>query len=106
MFLYFLSIFISIAIIFGIHWLIEYLKMNFTVKKCKEVNKFQNEKYEQILHELAKNNNNSRANISSTNTPITSPSMESKTMENTLTEQDATELHLDLDAYINSINNS
>jgi hypothetical protein len=105
MFLYFLSIFISIAIIFGIHWLIEYLKMNFTVKKCKEVNKFQNEKYEQILHELAKNNN-SRGNISSTNTPITSRSMELKIMENTLTEQDANELHLDLDAYINSINNS
>jgi hypothetical protein len=100
MFLYLFSILVSISIIFGIHWGIQYLKMNYTVKKCKEVNKFHSEKYEQILRELA----TPSRNISVEADTLTS--VDTLTSADTLTEQDTAELHMDLDAYINSINNS
>jgi hypothetical protein len=53
MFVYFLTVLFSIVIIFGIHRGIQYMRDTYTVKKVKDVVKFQNEKYDKILQELA-----------------------------------------------------
>lgn len=86
MFSYIVTIVVSILAIFVIHWIIQYMKDNYTVKKYKEVGKFQTEKYDQILRELAK--------TSSTKTSST---------DLYLTEEDTTHLHMDLDDFIKSL---
>jgi hypothetical protein len=53
MFLYILTILLSILIIFGAHSGIQYIRDTYTVKKTKDVIKYQNDKYDKILSELA-----------------------------------------------------
>lgn len=42
----------SIVIMVSIHYVYNFLKDNFTIKKIRYLGKFQNEKYQEILNEL------------------------------------------------------
>jgi hypothetical protein len=48
----------SIIIILGLHFGYNYLIEYFTIKKVKYLGRFENQKYQEILHELKNNNNN------------------------------------------------
>ena len=101
MFSYIVTIVVSILAIFVIHWIIQYMKDNYTVKKYKEVGKFQTEKYDQILRELAKT---SSTKTSSTKTSLTKTSLtKTSSTDLYLTEEDTTHLHMDLDDFIKSL---
>lgn len=56
--MFILYVLYSIIIILGLHFGYNYLIDNYTIKKIKYLGRFENQKYQEILHELKNNNNN------------------------------------------------
>jgi hypothetical protein len=55
-------IFISLIIIFILHYLWNYIKDNYSTKKTKDLVGFQTEKYKNILNEIIENNKSNNKN--------------------------------------------
>jgi len=104
MFLYFFTVILSIVLIIGFHHGFQYVRDTYTVKKVKEVGKYQNEKYEKILRELA-DRPTSTAMVPYEAVPYEAVPYAPVpyAQEQNLTETDATHLNMDLDDFIKSI---